>query len=54
MLNGAEPVCDDDGRAFGYQILYSMLNDLFGLYIHTAGGFIQDQYGRIIDQGTDE
>lgn len=51
MLDGREPVGDDQSGAPAAQPLDRFLNMTFGMAIERGGRLIQKQYGRIFEDG---
>ena len=46
-----QSVRDNNRGSIKYQILERLLNQSFGRRVHTGGRFIENQYGRIFQQG---
>src|SRR5262249_51540953 len=47
----AEPMSDGQRGAPARQVAQPVLNGFLGFRIHTAGGFVQDQYFGIVEEG---
>ena len=54
MLDGAEPVRDDDGRASGEQPVEGFANQQLRFRIHARSGFVEDQEFGIVREGARE
>ena len=54
VLNGAEPVSDDQGGSAGQQAAQGLANLQLGFRVHAGSGFIQNQEARIVSQGSRE
>ncbi len=49
ILDGGETVGDDEGGACGHEVVERVLDELFGLGVHTGGGFIEDEDGLVLE-----
>jgi hypothetical protein len=52
VLDGGEPVGDDQRRTALHQVLQSLLHQAFGSTVQSGGGFVEDQYRCVLVQGT--
>ena len=49
--NGGEAVGDDEDGAAGHQIVERTLHEHFGFGVELRGGFVEDENGRVFEQG---
>ncbi len=49
--NGGKPVGDDDGGAIFHELIQGFLHEALAFGIEAAGGFIEDEDGRIREDG---
>ncbi len=51
VANGGEAMSDDDGRPSNSNLFQGSLDEGFGLVIDGGGGFVQDEDGRVFEDG---
>ncbi len=51
VADGGEAVGDDEGGAAGDQRAEVLLDGSLGLRVHRAGGLVEDEDGRVLDDG---
>src|SRR6266852_2663337 len=47
-LNGAQPVCEDEGGAPGEQTIQRFANEELGLGVHARSGLVENQEAQVV------
>ena len=50
--DGGEAVCDDEAGAVFGDLVERVLDLFFGVAVERAGGFVEDENGRVLENGT--